>query len=162
MPRAASNRVPLKPITTGQLRALHAIARRRGWSHDELHDIAGVESLKLLSVTEAARLIERVQTRDHEREFTPGEPDRARGRNVIRSASERQRNYMSHLFDELGWDVEKADAWLRERHGIRDLAGGVFTARTASEAVYQLEQALAKERAKQRVQPPLDGGLNVS
>lgn len=34
------------PITTGQIRALHAIGRQRGFSHEDLREVAGVASLK--------------------------------------------------------------------------------------------------------------------
>jgi len=141
---AAQRSGPLKPITTGQLRALHAIGRRRGMNHEALRDVAGVESLKDLSVTKAARLIERLQTESHRRDFTRGEPDRASARGVIRNATQRQRNYVAYLIEQLGWDGKKGAGWLRKRHDIRDLAAGVFTARTASEAVYQLEHAALK------------------
>jgi hypothetical protein len=73
----------------------------------------------------------------------------------LRNATER--HYISYLFEQLGWNEEKAAGWLRDRHEIRDLAGGVFTAKMASEAIYQLEHVLEKERATARVQPPLDG-----
>lgn len=148
---------PLKPITSAQLKALHAIGRRRGLSHENLRDAAGVASLKSLSVTEGARLIERLQTDDYQRPMPKREPDRAHRRGVIRLATDRQRNYIAHLFERLGWDAEKSARWLRERHGITDLAGGVFTARTASEAVYQLEQALAKAEPKRTPSDASDG-----
>ena len=141
-------RRPLKPATSGQLQALHAIARRRGLSHTELRAAAGVESLKELSVAEASRLIDRLQTKDHRSDWTPAEPNRASARGVIRNATERQRNYIAVLLEQLGWGAEKATGWLRERHEIKDLARGVFSARVASEAVYQLEQALLKARRR--------------
>lgn len=87
-------------------------------------------------MTQAASLIDRLQTEDHRRESEPDEPDRAHARNVIRNATRRQRNYIEYLFEQLGWNAEKSSAWLRERHEIRDLPGGVFTSRTASEAIY--------------------------
>lgn len=139
---------PLKPITNGQLKALHAIALRRGLSHDDLHAAAGVDTLKALSVAQAAGLIGRLQTADHRRAWEPGEPDRAAARGVLRNASERQRNYIAVLTEQLGWSAEKAAHWLRERHGIADLVAGVFSTRVASAAVYQLEQALLKEERK--------------
>jgi len=119
-----------------------------------------VRSLKELSVTQAAVLIDRLQTNDYRRPFERGEPERVRARNVIRNASERQRNYISHLFEQLGWDTEKSAGWLQKRHGIRDLATGVFTSRTASEAVYQLEEALKKASKAGRTQRAFDSRLN--
>ncbi len=146
MTQATARRsTPLKRITSGQVRALHAIGRARGLDHEALRDAAGVESLTHLSVTEAARLIERLQTKSHRRDWSPGEPpDRASARGVIRLATERQRNYIAYLFDQLGWDAEKAAGWLQKRHGIRDVAGGTFSARAASEAITQLEHAALK------------------
>ena len=75
-----------------------------------------------------------------------GSADRASARNVIRLASERQRNYIASLFDELGWDAAKAAGWLRRRHGIRDLAAGVFSSAAATDVIVQLEQAVSKQR----------------
>jgi len=66
---------------------------------------------------------------------------------VIRPGTDRQRNYIAALFDQLGWDEDKARAWLAKRHGIRDLAGGIFSAAAATEVIVQLEQALKKRRA---------------
>ena len=146
MPAAA--RKPLKLITPGQLRALHAIGRRRGLSHEDLRAVAGVQqSLKELSVTEASRFLDRLQLDDHKRDWQPGDPERASARNVIRLATERQRNYVASLFDGLGWDSDKAAGWLRRRHSIRDLAAGVFSSAAATEIIVQLEQALKKHRA---------------
>ncbi|MFQ5805941.1 MAG: hypothetical protein ACE5I3_05775 [Phycisphaerae bacterium] len=118
-----------------------------------MHDVAGVASLQDLSVTEAARLIDRLQAKayEHRKDWTPREPDRAKARGVIRNATQRQRADIARLLEQLGWDPAKSVAWLRQRHGIRSLAGGVFTSRTASEAIYQLEQALEKRRARNRV-----------
>ena len=122
MPTAV--RKPLKPITPGQIKALHAIGKRRGLSHADLRDAAGVVSLKELSVVEASRFIDQLQLDDHRQNWQPAEPDRAKARYVIRPARDRQRNYIAALFDQLGWDEDKARAWLAKRHGIRDLAGG--------------------------------------
>ena len=145
MPAAA--RKPLKPITPGQIKALHAIGRRRGLSHADLRDAAGVASLKDLSVVEAATFIDQLQLDDHRRDWQPRRPDRAKARNVIRPVSERQRNRIAGLFAELGWDDDKARGWLSRRHGIRDLAADVFSSAAATEIIVQLEQALNKHRA---------------
>jgi len=141
-------RKPLKPITPGQIKALHAIGRRRGMTHEDLRAAAGIGSLKDLSVVEAFRLIQRLQLGDHRQPWQPAEPDRAKARYVIRPASDRQRNYIAALFDQLGWNDDKARGWLRRRHGIRDLAQGVFSSAAATEVIIELEQALKKHRAK--------------
>ena len=143
MPTAV--RKPLKPITPGQIKALHAIGKRRGLSHADLGEAAGVASLKDLSVVEASRFIDQLQLDDHRQNWQPAEPDRAKARYVIRPATERQRNYIAALFAELGWDDDKARGWLRRRHDIRDLAAGVFSSAAATEVIVQLEQALAKQ-----------------
>ena len=122
---------------------MHAIAHKRGITHEELREAGDVESLKDLSVVDAAKLIDRLQTDAHRKDWTPDAPDRVVP-GTIRNASDRQRTYIQALFQSLGWDADKAAGWLERRHGISDLAGGVYTSRTASEAIVQLEQALKK------------------
>jgi len=158
MPTAV--RKPLKPITPGQIKALHAIGRRRGLSHADLREAAGVASLKDLSVVEASRFLDQLQLDDHKVNWRAGDPDRASARNVIRLATERQRNYIASLFDELGWETDKAAGWLRRRHGIRDLAAGVFSSAAATELIVQLEQALKKHRAAAVKRSGIDLGLD--
>ena len=145
---AAVRKPPLKPISGAQLRALHAIARRRGLSHADLGEAAGVASLKDLSVVEASRFIDQLQLDDHRQNWQPGDPDRASARNVIRPATERQRTYLTVLFEQLGWSDDKARAWLLKRHSIRDLHSGVFSAAAATAAIVQLEHALRKDKRK--------------
>ena len=106
---------PLKGITPGQLRALAAIAARRGWGRATLREVAG----------------------------EPPPPDRA-ARGAIKLASERQRTRIQALIEELGWPTESARHWLAERHRIRDLARGVFSSAAASAAITQLGEALKK------------------
>lgn len=156
MGEATKTVVPLKGITPGQIRALHAIGRRRGLSHEQLREAGGVESLKELSVSAASKLIDRLQCDDHRSNWRPPPPDRAK-RGCIRNATERQRNYIQVLLDELGWDADKSRAWLQKRHGIHDLAGGVFLASTAKDAILQLERAHTKTaggRSKAALEPP--------
>ncbi len=155
---------PLKPITPGQLKALHAIGRRRGWDHQELRRLAGVrESLKELSVVDAARLIDRLQTEEHRKpDWTPPPPDRGRrgawrrGAYTLRLATERQRNQIVALFDDLGWDAAKAGAWLKNRHNITDLTGGTFSTSAAVQVVNELNAIIRKRCA--RVARELDEG----
>ena len=130
---------PLMRITSAQLKALHVIGCRRGLDHLALRELAGVASLKDLSITQAAELIERWQMDDHKRDFKPPEPDRAKARDVIRLATQRQRSQIARLFEALGWDVEKATAFLKRRHSITDLAGGVFSSAAASQIILELE-----------------------
>ena len=156
----AMPKTPLKRITPGQIKALHAIGRRRGLSHADLRDAAGVASLKDLSVVEASKFIDQLQLDDHRQDWRPGDPDRASARNIIRLATERQRNYIASLFDELGWDSDKAAGWLQRRHGIRDLAAGVFSSAAATEIIVQLEQALKKHRATAVKRSGIDLGLD--
>ena len=143
MSEATKTAGPLKPITAGQIRALFAIGKRRGLSHEQLREAGGVESLKELSVSAASKLIDRLQCSDHRTAWQPPPPDRAK-RGCIRNATERQRNYIQVLLDELGWDADKSRAWLQKRHGIHDLAGGVFLASTAKDAILQLQEAMKK------------------
>ena len=135
---------PLKGITPGQLRALAAIAARRGWDRATLREVAGVQkSLKELSVSQASAAIDRLQTSDHRTDYEPPPPDRA-ARGAIKLASERQRTRIQALIEELGWPTESARHWLAERHRIRDLARGVFSSAAASAAITQLGEALKK------------------
>ena len=141
-------RNPLKGITPGQLRALAAIAQRRGRDRPQLRDIAGVrESLRELSVVDASKLIDRLQTEDHRSVYTPPPPDRA-ARGAIKLASERQRNYIQSLVENLGWNGDKARHWLAERHEIRDLSGGTFSSKTAGRAITQLLEAIRARATK--------------
>jgi len=144
MPTAATK--PLKPTTPAQIKALHAIGKRRGLTHEQLRDLAGVESLKLLSVVDASKLLDRLQCDDHKVNWQPGPPDRATARHMIRLATERQRNYIAVLFAELGWSEPKAAGWLRERHGIRDLATGVFSSAAAKQVVLELQAIQRKQK----------------
>jgi hypothetical protein len=142
MPATATK--PLKPITPGQIKALHAIGKRRGLTHEQLRDLGGVESLKLLSVVAASDLLDRLQCDDHKVNWQPGPLDRARTRGTIRLATERQRNHVVALLVELDWGDGKARGWLWKRHGIRDLAAGVFSTAAARQVVLELEGALRK------------------
>lgn len=127
---------PLKCITGPQLKALHAIARRRGWTDDDLHAIAGVTSLRELGVAEASALIDDIQTPGYRKpDYEPPPPDRASCRGAVRLATTRQRNYIALLCGGLGWTDEAARRWLRERYDIRDLAAGAFSTKVAAKAV---------------------------
>lgn len=136
---------PLVPLTSGQVRALWTIAKRRGWGKAELYAALGVESMHALSVGQAAGHIERLSLPEHQRgEYIPPPPDRARCRGAIRNATARQRSHIALLFEQLGWSADKARGWLEKRHGIRDLAGGVFSSAAAVEVTVQLKAALRK------------------
>jgi hypothetical protein len=146
MPATATATKPLKPITPGQIQALHAIGRRRGLTHEQLREVAGVASLKELSVVQASALLDRLQLPDHKADWRPGPPDFARTRGTIRPATERQRNRIASLFAELGWDDAKARGWLAKRHGIRgDLDIAVFSTRVGRDVILELEGALRKQ-----------------
>lgn len=131
-------------ITTPQLRMLHALAKRRGLTHEDLRDVAGVGSLKDLTRAEAARVIDRL---DADRPEPPRRRARTRAANVIRQASIYQVNMLCALAHDLGWESERRDGWLHKRHGIASLAARLFSSRTASEAITQLQQALRKHAA---------------
>lgn len=149
----------LMPISPDQIRALHAIAKRRGWDHAQLREAAGVASLKELSLVDAHALIDRLQFDDHRGRYTPPPPDRATARGTIRNATKRQRGYIASLFARLGWDAAKAAGWLERRHDITDLAGGVFSTAAAKDVVVQLESALAKG-GSESLQDPLETPSN--
>lgn len=113
------------------------------------------ESLKELSVIDASKLIDRLQTEEHKKDWMPPPPDRSR-HGTIRLATERQRNQIAALFDDLGWDAARAGAWLKNRHNITDLAGGTFSTSAAVQVVCELNAILRKRCA--RVARELDEG----
>jgi hypothetical protein len=145
MPATATK--PLKPATAEQCKCLYTLAHRHRWSKAELYDACGVESsLKELSVSAASAAIDRLQCGDHRGGYEPPPPNRARTPGTIRLATERQRNYIVALFAEIGWPEAKAAGWLQQRHGIRDLAAGVFSAAAAKEVVCQLQAIVRKQK----------------
>lgn len=136
---------PLLPITPPQLRCLHALARKRGLSHEDLRAVAGVTSLKLLSVSAANVLIDKLQL---------DRPDGGRGGRartgerrprLSTDATGPQRGLIAYLFEQLGWDADKARGWLRARHFVNDLARDHIDRAEATQIINELKAALRKK-----------------
>lgn len=150
---------PLVHISPAQMRALHAAARARRLTHEDLGAFAfqryGVRSLKDLSVTQAHALLDLIN--EDRPESRPARAATRTAPGAIRLASSRQRNQIAALFDQLGWDAERCRGWLRKRHAIDDLERGALSTATASAAITQLTLAARKDAAaKQSERSPND------
>lgn len=89
---------PLKGgLTGGKLKKLHVLARKLGWSSEELHDFAGVDSLKTLSNRQAGDLLTRMEGMLYAR-GTPNIP-------IERVAGTTRAKILKYRYL-LGWDAE--------------------------------------------------------
>ena len=66
---------PEAPATKGQIGILHQLERDLGWSHDEAHDLAGVDSFKDLNRETAAELIDAWSTLRDDLARKAGQPE---------------------------------------------------------------------------------------
>lgn len=163
-------------ISSSQMRALHAQARKCDLDHDALRGLAQqgfrVDSLRDLSSDQARRLLDRLSS---PREVAVGlppasdagsaAPASSRSRpprlpaGCIRLVTREQRQALYALcraLRELGWTDAKCAGWLRRRHGITDIDAGTFSSSAASAAITELRHVLAAER--QRLNPGGTGG----
>lgn len=134
-------------ITPEQMRMLHGVAKRRGFDHAELRTVAGVTSLKHLSKSDAHALIDKLKDDRPDGGVVSASsrsPRRPKGIIPIGGASKRQREYMTWLFDELGWDAGTRNGWVWKRHQVRSVDDPHMLPAVASEAIVQLEKALSK------------------
>ena len=132
MPHAA--RQPAR-ITGLQNRLLHKLAADCGLDHDALRDVAGVSSLKHLTVADARALIDRFK----------GEAARPRLRLVntdLGDASRKQRDKIHRLFCDLGWSRAKCRGWLQRRYGISNHYEDELETGVASAIITHLTNAL--------------------
>lgn len=123
------------------MRRLHAIAARRGFSHEDLHTLCGVQSLTELSDDElhnhATRLDEDQPTRGYR--YPPTGP--------TLGASQAQRRFVFVLARDLEWSRHKLLGWLKSRAGLDDLDRGYADPLAVASAKDQLLNILAKESA---------------
>lgn len=102
-------------VTAAQIRMIHALARETGLDDDTLHDIAhsvsGKESLRALTRSQAARLIDRLQVLA------------GKAKDIPDRASQAQQNYIHSLAREMGWaeDPKRLRRFLETRAGVSDV-----------------------------------------
>lgn len=98
-------------MSTAQLRKIYAMARNMGMDNDTLHDVArgisGKDSLKALTVSQAARLIDRLKAYAGESGDIPNRTTR------------NQRWLIQRIAEEMGWGAEPA----RLRGMVQRVAG---------------------------------------
>lgn len=136
----------LYKLTSAQLRAIFALARRLEMDTDDLHGIAyrigGVDSLKKLTANQAGRMIEELKGRAGQsvKSAQGGE-----GR-----ITEPQRRKLYVLTRELGWidQPERLRGWLRKMFGVDDAR--FLTPAQASKAIDGLKTMRDQGRAERR------------
>lgn len=107
----------MKKITQGQMKKIHALAKEIGMDSDLLHEyvfmLTEKESLKDLSLSEAARVIDGME----------GRKGYARGDRV----SWRQEHFIFILMRKLGWvtdkgepDIKRLNGFVKKQYGIED------------------------------------------
>lgn len=123
------------------MRRLHAIAARRGFSHDDLHALCGVRSLTELSTDELHRHATRLERDEPTRgyRYPPLQP--------TLGASKAQRRFVFAIARDLEWPRTKLTGWLRGRFKIDDLDRGYAAPVTVEAVKNQLLNILAKEAA---------------
>lgn len=133
--------------TVKQLRALHAAARQKGLTHEDLRAVCGVASLKELTLDDANRVLARLNA---------DRPDGTRSRSavsrrlprlqpgVIRSATANQRAYIGKLLEKLG-RLDHPPDWLWSTYHIKSVADDAFDTRVAHKIIQQLYRWCAKE-----------------
>lgn len=132
-------------ISSGQLRAIHALGRTLGMDRDDLHGIgyriSGQESLKQLTRYEARYMIDELKARAGQK---PGIPPIG-GSNRATPAQQRM---IYHLEQELGWfnNPVRMRSWLKRMFGIEEER--FLTVAQASRAIDGLKAILAGGRAE--------------
>lgn len=144
-------------MTRAQNRRLHAIAAERGFSHAELRTISGARSLALLSESDAASLIQRLEA------DRPDTPNRTRPRAVAAElatppamATPGQWNYVGVLAGRLGWSADRL-AGLLLSHGVRSVADPKATRVAMSRCIRALIDAARDAMAPAAVCANVDG-----
>lgn len=139
-------------VTVPQLRKLHAVAKERGFGHEDLAPLAGVQSLKQLTKNGAAALIrllgeDRPNPRGYNRHrgrarLEPGEIRRED------DATSRQRRTIRYLFGprRLNWPEAQCVHWLKVRYNVdyAKLDTAHIDRHVASEIIKALDQAVGK------------------
>lgn len=137
------------PRTLAQHRRLVCLLRERGlW--DDRHQVCGVDSLRDLSLDQAAALITKL---------AGDRPSRARPRRsilprlapgTIRPATDAQRRKIHWLLRQLGWSADTCTHWLWSRHLIGNVDTTPMSTTTAHECITQLDNALKKGSQERR------------
>ncbi len=122
-----------KGITGKQLKLLWMLARQLGMDNDSLHalvfKLAGKDSIKTLSISEAAKIIDnlietgaKVKRKRKSRRDLPA--------NVVELVTVEQKRFIKYLEKQLGWqnDPERLKGFLRKiikREGVRTKQEGI-------------------------------------
>ena len=127
-------------ITSGQIRAIHAVLRRIGMEDDAYRELLrtlwGVSSCKDLTRAQAGDLLARLagpyrparQQQPRRRATRPAAPAPAQTDGVVRLASPAQRRLIDALIGEVAWQYEDGySRWLKRSLGLASV-------RTADEA----------------------------
>lgn len=131
--------------TTLQLRALHAIARKRGLDHDALRAAAGVPSLKLLTIEQAGRLIDQWQQQYPEQgraDRRPARRPRAKS-GIYKFSSDSQRRGIERRLKIIGWPDVKFDSPKAPKFEFTDWRCPHRTSRDLSRIITWLDQVIA-------------------
>lgn len=128
-------------ISPGQIRMIWGIARKQGIEESVLRErvlkLSGQESIKALSASQAAQLIDGLMGKD--------EPSAAR-------ASPGQQAAIRSLAEQLGWDDPKRlRGWIRSRYGVERLEWlGHDKARSCIESLKAMLKAGRGERKQKQ------------
>jgi len=115
--------VPKQPkITAAQMRKLHALGKERGKDIDALRAMTPAGSLSMLTVNQAAVLIDALETeRSPDYSSRPAAPRKPRRRAGVipidaLDITDAQRDKIAALSIDLGWSEQELRAWLGRRH----------------------------------------------
>lgn len=129
-------------ITAAQIRMIHALARETGLDADTLytiaHSVSGKESLRALTRSQAARLIDRLQVLA------------GKAKDIPDRASQAQQNYIHALAREMGWaeDPKRLRRFLETRAGVSDVR--FLSIRAAGQVIEALKAIRDGGRAERR------------
>lgn len=132
-------------ITQSQLKKIHVLARNAGMDSDLLHiyveQITGKDSLKILTMSEAIRVIDKLEGKESKQR-------------VGNHMTDKQRVFMLKLVMELGWldedgkpDTDRLNHFIKARFGAdhyRFLSSG-----KAGKVIEGLKAMLERERREQ-------------
>ena len=145
-------------ITPGQVKKMWVSAKQLGLTDADLHqvvsEVAGKESIRMLSSEEAARVIDRLVAAGADRSQTPQAPRERRPplpENVIELATEKQVGMIGRLLWHLGWGVD--DAYFRSC--VRQAIGreNIRTKKEASDVINMLKAKLQDLGLEDQVAP---------
>ena len=135
--------------TTPLLRRMHAVGRKRGYDHEALRDLAGVDSLKRLTVRDALQLIERLERGANVAPVSDRPPLRLVNTPHGNAGDQQRSAIYAKLKElhELGWSAGKCMGWLLKRYGLKSPWDKEveLTNHRASEIITHLTNTIAKE-----------------